>query len=290
MTGFARAEGCDGDDRWAWEVRSVNARNLDVRVRLPPGHEHLEAEARGLARARFRRGSLSIHLSRERAARPDRYRLNREALADMLGLIDELKAAVGAPPPRAEALIALPGVLEPAGEEEPDDRRGRCDAAMIETLRDALDETARMRAGEGARLAAAVEEHVAAIDLRRAEAADAAALQPAAIRDRLRERLAGLLDGESRVPEDRLAQEVALLASRADVREELDRLAAHVAAARDLIRQGGAVGRRLDFLCQEFNREANTLCAKAAELKLTQTGLELKAAVERLREQVQNVE
>ncbi len=290
MTGFARAEGCDGGDRWAWEVRSVNARNLDVRVRLPPGLEHLEAEARGLARTRFRRGGLSIHLSLERAARPNRYRLNREALADMLGLIDELKAAVGTPPPRAEALIALPGVLEPVGEEEPDDRRGRRDAAMIETLRDALDETARMRAGEGARLAVAVEEHVAAIDRRRAEAADAAALQPAAIRDRLRERLAGLLDGESRAPEDRIAQEVALLASRADVREELDRLAAHVAAARDLIRQGGAVGRRLDFLCQEFNREANTFCAKAAELKLTQIGLELKAAVERLREQVQNIE
>ena len=290
MTGFARVEGSDGDYRWSWEVKSVNARNLDLRFRLPSGHDHLEAEARNLAPTRFSRGNVFVHLSLKRPERAVRYKVNRETLSDMLALVEELKAAADAPPPQLESLIALPGVLEPVEEEESDDVRERRNVALIQTLGDALDGLKDARAGEGARLVGVVEGHLADIEGQCAAAAAVAAIQPAAVQDRLRDQLAELLDGESPVAEDRLAQEVALLASRADVREELDRLEAHVTAARALIGDGGAVGRRLDFLCQEFNREANTLCSKASQLELTRIGLELKAAIERLREQVQNIE
>ncbi len=290
MTGFARADGFDDRYRWTWELKSVNARNLDLRFRLPPGHDHVEARARSDIAKRFARGNVSIHLSLKRADQGARMRVNRETLADMLALLDELGADGDVAPSPAAALLSLPGVLEQAEDDEGEDVAEARANALIATLGTALDGLAGARGDEGAALEAIVGDHLGEIETQCQTAGDLAATQPEALRNRLTERLAELLDGETRVAEDRLTQEVALLAAKADVREELDRLAAHVEAARALIKGGGPVGRKLDFLCQEFNREANTLCSKSSDLELTRVGLDLKAAVERLREQIQNIE
>jgi uncharacterized protein (TIGR00255 family) len=290
MTGFARADGADDSHRWTWELKSVNARNLDLRFRLPPGHDHIEAKARSDIGARFARGNVSAHLSLGRAEQGVRMRVDRAALADMLALVDELGADAEVAPSGAAALLSLPGVLQPVEDDAGEEAREARANALIATLETALDGLAAARGGEGARLEAVVAGHLDEIEKLCQAAEDLAATQPEALRLRLTERLAELLDGDTRVADDRLAQEVALLAAKADVREELDRLAAHVEAARALLKSGGAVGRKLDFLCQEFNREANTLCSKSSDLELTRVGLDLKAAVERLREQIQNIE
>jgi uncharacterized protein (TIGR00255 family) len=290
MTGFARADGSDERYHWSWEIKSVNSRNLDLRFRLPPGYDHVEARARVDIAARFARGNVSVHLNLKRADRGARMRVNREALSDMRSLLDELRADTDIAPSPAAALLSLPGVLEPIDDDEDEAVADARATALIATLGTALDGLAAARGDEGTKLGAIVNDHLNEIESLCRAAAGLAAAQPAAVQNRLSERLAELLDGETRVAEDRLAQEVALLASKADVREELDRLTGHVEAARALIGGGGPMGRKLDFLCQEFNREANTLCSKSSDLELTRVGLDLKAAVERLREQIQNIE
>ena len=293
MTGFARAEGgADGADgaSWAWEARSVNARNLDIRLRLPHGHDALEPRARGLAAGRFSRGSLSLHLSiRQVELAPD-IRVNEAALERVAAIHRSWRDRLGAPPARLEALMALPGVLERVEADETEAEREARHDAIAATLEIALEALVGARCEEGRRIGAVLGRHLDRIGELAAEAASAAALQPGRIRDRVREQVAALLDSNPPLAEDRLAQEVAYLAARADMGEEIDRLIGHAAAARELLGEGGPVGRRLDFLCQEFNREANTLCSKSTDLALTRVGLDLKAAVEALREQVQNLE
>ena len=290
MTGFARAQGATEGSRWAWEVKSVNARNLDIRTRLPNGHDALEPRARALAAERFGRGTLSVHLALKRAERSPNVRVNDEVLDKLLAIHDGLRRRLDAPPPRLEAMMSLPGVLEMLDDEEADDEREERLEAMTVSLATALDSLAESRRDEGARLAALVEGHLSEIANLAGAAARIAEGEPAAFRARVQDQLKDLLGADPPLSEDRLVQEVAYLAARADIREEIDRLDAHVAAARELIGTGGAVGRKLDFLCQEFNREANTLCSKSANLELTRLGLDLKAAIERLREQVQNIE
>ncbi|WP_236020042.1 YicC/YloC family endoribonuclease [Sabulicella rubraurantiaca] len=293
MTGFAREAGALPDGApFAWELRSVNGRGLELRFRLPPGMEALEAAAREATGKTLKRGSVQVALSVQRDQRPV-LSPDPAALERALGMALELSARIpGAPAPRAEALLALPGILraeipEPAeGEEEA--RR----AALLAAFGRALDALASSRIGEGERLRAVLEgllDEVAALS---AAARQEAETQPGAQRARLEEALDRLLgeEGRRRFPEERLAQEVALLAARSDVREELDRLDSHIAAARALLQEGEAIGRRLDFLGQEFVREANTLCSKSASTELTRLGLELKAAIERLKEQAANVE
>jgi uncharacterized protein (TIGR00255 family) len=290
MTGFARAEGFQDGYAWSWEIRSVNGRNLDIRAKLPQGHEALEMRARALASEKFRRGSLAVNLNVARTERTARVRVNREALAQMVALAREIGREIDAPPPRVEGLLGLFGVLERIEDEETDESRAAREGAMERSLAEAIDALARMRADEGARLDDAVSGHLGRIaELARAAAGTAAA-QPEALKRRLAEQVAALLEARVGVAEERLAQEAALLASKADVREEIDRLNAHVTAARELLAEGGPVGRRLDFLCQEFNREANTLCSKATDIELTRIGLDLKASIEQLREQIQNIE
>ncbi len=290
MTGFARAEGGDADFRWAWEAKSVNSRSLDLRIRTPPGYDGLEPRARALAAKRFSRGSLSLHLALRQAERTPDIRVNETVLERLAAVHRSLQRRFDAPPVRLEALMALPGVLERVEAEDSGSvREGRI-RAMAETLDAALAALASARSEEGGRLRAVLGRHLDEIEALVTRAAEAAARQPALVGGRIRERVAALLGESAPVAEDRLAQEIALLAARSDVAEEIDRLAGHVAAARDLADAGGVVGRRLDFLCQEFNREANTLCSKSADLGLTRIGLDLKAAVEGLREQVQNVE
>ena len=290
MTGFARAEGGEGDVRWAWEARSVNARNLDIRVRMPHGHDALETQARGLAAERFSRGSLSLHLSVSQGQRAPDIRVNEDVLERLAATHRSLRDRFDAPPARLEALMAIPGVLERVEAEETEAERERRHTAIAGTLEAALDSLAAARREEGGRIGAVLGRHLDRIDELAAAAAATAALQPERFRDRIRDQIAALLDSNPPVAEDRLAQEVAYLAARTDIGEEIDRLIGHVAAARELLACGGPVGRRLDFLCQEFNRESNTLCSKSTDLDLTRIGLDLKAAVEGLREQVQNVE
>ncbi len=291
MTGFARAEGETGGTSWAWELRSVNGRGLDLRFRLPPGSDALEPGLREAAQKRLKRGNVtaSLTIRRDEQARlaPD-----PATLEQALGLALALQARIpGCPAPRAEALLALPGVLRPAVPGNGTDERAEAVSAAIRAgFAAALDRLAAARRAEGARLgvvlAGQLDEIAGLHDLASAEAAD----QPAAQRARLIENLQALLAESPALPEERIAQEVALLASRSDVREELDRLASHIQAARTLLAEGANIGRRLDFLIQEFNREANTLCSKSASTALTATGLRLKATIEQLREQVANIE
>ena len=290
MTGFARAEGGDGEVGWSWEVRSVNGRNLDLRVRTPHGHDALEPRARALAAERFGRGSLSLHLTIAQSARAPEIRVNEDVLERLLEIHRALRDRHESPPARLEALMALPGVLERVEVEETEAARERRRGAIVDTLAAALDGLAAARREEGARLETVVIRQLDEIDGLARAAASAAAVRPERIRDRVRDQIAALLDPNSAIAEDRLAQEVAYLAARADIREEIDRLIGHVESARELLSGGGPVGRRLDFLCQEFNREANTLCSKSDDIDLTRIGLDLKAAVEGLREQVQNLE
>ena len=290
MTGFARAEGEADGLAWSWELKSVNGKSLDLRFRLPAGYESLELPLRALAGEHLKRGSVSVSLTIARTAAGAALQVNRAVLDQMLALARELGREIEAAPPRIDGLLALRGVLESA-EEMPDPaRRERREALLLAGCRKAIDALSIMRRAEGARLGAVLAERLREIADLVAAAEASAATQPDAIRSRLKSLVDALSDAVPSIPEERLAQEAALLVARGDIREELDRLAAHIAAARELLAEGGAIGRRLDFLCQEFNREANTLCSKSADVELTRIGLALKAGIEQLREQVQNIE
>ncbi len=288
MTGFARTQGEAPGIAWVWEVKSVNGRALDLRLRLGPGFDALEPLLRAAVAQRFRRGNFSASLSVARIAAPV-LRINREALAQLVALINELTGEVEAAPPRLDGLLALRGVVETVEDEDEavlEERRG----AVLAGWTQALDRLAAARAEEGARIAAMLRHQLDETATLAAAAEGRAVAQPAALRERLRTVLAGLADLAPSVSEERVAQEVALLVARSDIREELERLRAHLDQAGELLEQGEGVGRRLDFLCQELNREANTLCSKSADIELTRIGLALKAVIEQFREQVQNIE
>ena len=287
MTGFGRAAGERGGTAWTWELRSVNGRGLDLRLRVPGGLDALEPALREDAAGPLARGNVSATLTLKRDETP-RVAPDPAMLEQVLRLAQELAGRIpGAPAPRAETLLALPGVLRPvqAGLDEAGETALR--AELRAGFRAALDGLVQARRAEGARLAQVLTTLIDEIAALTDAAAAEAATQPMRQRDRM---LAALADLQTTIPEERLAQEVALLAQRSDVREEIDRLHAHVGAARALLAEGARVGRKLDFLVQEFVREANTLCSKSTTAKLTALGLDLKAAIERLREQVQNVE
>ena len=291
MTGFARAAASDERFAWTWEARSVNGRSLDVRCRIAPGFDQLESSARAAAAKRFNRGNINLTLGIERKAGTARVVVNREVLDQVLALVRDLEGKVNAAPARLDGLLAVRGVVETVEETEQDEEaRAARDTAILKTLDTALHQLQAVREAEGRALAGTLAAHIDEIEALTREAGAHAAAQPAAMKARLEAQLAELLGSQPPLPQDRLAQEVALLATRGDVREELDRLAAHIAAARALLNDKGAIGRRLEFLAQEFNREANTLCSKSADVALTQTGLALKAVIDRLREQAANVE
>lgn len=290
MTGFAEAPGAHGNLRWRWEAKSVNGRGLDLRLRMPPGFDSIEPAARLLAGERFRRGNVQATLTIEPQESAKGLRIDPVALSAAVRIAREVAEETGLAPARVDGLLALKGVIvqDEAVALDAAERADR-DTAIIGSLAYAFDALARARATEGAKLAQVLSGHIRDIESLTAEAGQLAAVQPAALRDRL---LAQLRDLTGTVPvsEERIAQEVALLAVKADVREELDRLTAHVQEARALIAAGDGVGRKLDFLAQEFNREANTLCSKSADIALTRTGLALKAVIDQFREQAQNVE
>ncbi len=291
MTGFARAEGGDGDLRWTWEVKSVNGRNLDMRVRVPTGFEALEPAVRAAVPEKLKRGNIAVGLVLTRGQQPARVRINRELLDQVIALADEVRQRLKTEAPRPDGLLAVRGVVELAEEEDlSEEKREARIQQMSADFTKALAALAHMRREEGARLAAIVAQQLNDIERFCTAAAASAVAQPAGLQARLKQQLDMLLGTSPALPEERLAQELALLITKADVREELDRLGVHIAAARKLLKDGGAVGRKFDFLCQEFNREANTLCSKSSDSELTAIGLDLKSSIDQLREQVQNIE
>ena len=289
MTGFAESSGGHGGVAWRWEAKSVNGRGLDLRLRTPPGLDGIEAPARKLASTRFTRGSLQVSLTIEPQDGARGLKIDAAALAAAVKLARDIAAETGLAPARVDGLLALKGVIV-ADDAAPLDEAARAhrDAAVLESLAAAFDALVKARLNEGAKLAAVLTSQLDEIAALVTDASALAAAQPAALKQKLQAQMQDLLAGG--LPEERLAQEAALLAARADIREELDRLAAHVVDARALLKNGQGVGRKLDFLAQEFNREANTLCSKSADIALTRVGLALKAVIDQFREQSQNVE
>ena len=290
MTGFARGHGVSGSYAWAWEIKSVNGKGLDVRLRLPSGWDAIEAPVRARAAERLARGSIQAILTVERSGVTPVVRINAAVLDAILATLRQLAPRIEAAPASLDGLLSLKGVMEVADLEENEDDRRSAEAAAIAGFAEAVAALSEMRQREGAALARILKSRLEEIAALAHRAEEAPGRRVETIRARLADQVATLLAQSDRFDPDRLHQEAILLATKADVREELDRLAAHVAQALQLIDGGGAVGRRLDFLAQELNREANTLCAKANDVELTNIGLELKAAVEQFREQVQKVE
>ena len=290
MTGFAGSDGSLGSVSWHWEIRSVNGRGLDLRLRLPPGYEALEARIREAVSKRIARGSLTVNLNVKRSEGETRLKLNEAALAQVLTALDSLAQRLETAPPRPEALLGIKGVLEMVEPEDSEAEVEARNAAMLAGLSEALDGIVRAREAEGWHLSAIVLEQVAAIERLIERVTRSPSRTPEAIRQRLQEQVGRLMEAGAPLDEGRLYQEAAMLATRVDVEEELKRLGAHVASARELIASREPAGRRLDFLAQEFNREANTLCSKSNDPETTRAGLELKAVIDQMREQVQNIE
>jgi uncharacterized protein (TIGR00255 family) len=290
MTGFARAEGGSGDVSWTVEIRSVNGRNLDIKYRFPPGYEAAERLGRDLSKARFQRGQMNLTLSVSSPGATAGVSVNEDVLAVYVAASDRLLAAGSAVMPTSDGLLSLRGVIEAASEE----RGGLAEdgeAQLAATLSEAFDRLKAARDSEGRAIEAVLKGHLVAIGAAVERAKAVADQQTEVIRERFARRLDDILpDNAKDGLDERVLQEAALLAAKADVREELDRLSSHLDQAHTLIDGETAPGRKLDFLSQEFMREANTLCSKAAFIELTQTGLELKAVIDQFREQVQNVE
>lgn len=291
MTGFARVDGADEAATWFWEIRTVNGRGLDVRLRLPQGAERIEVAARELVAKKLTRGNVNLQLTQKRTTTGSALVVNEAALGQIMDIADSLRDRIGAPPPTVEGLLGLRGVLESVEIDEAEDVVEARNAAQLTDLATALTALLEARSGEGRRLGMLVEgqlsriaEIVETIAGSRARTADAITARLTELVNRLMTDKAGVFD------EARLHQEAVILATKADIEEELQRLRAHVAAAHELLASKDAIGRRLDFLTQEFNREANTLCSKSNDADVTKLGLELKSAIEQMREQVQNIE
>lgn len=290
MTGFARTDGVQGDTSWFWEVRSVNGRSLDLRLRLPSGLERLEADVRGLCQQTLARGNCTLNLGIKREAGQMEIRLNDAALGQALAVAQRAQGLTDLTPVRLDTLLAMRGVVETAEPEESEEQRAAMTRAFLAGLKAALDQLVAARAAEGERLQRVIETQLSTIEELVASATAAMVRQPDLFAERLSEQIARLSDVGATFEPERLHQEALLLATKADIQEELDRLRAHVAAAIELIASGKPAGRKLEFLAQEFNREANTICSKAAGIEISRIGLELKAVIDQLREQVMNIE
>ena len=290
MTGFARGHGVAGTYAWAWEIKSVNSKGLDLKLRLPPGWDAVEAGVRTRASEVLARGSVFANLTVKREGAPPVVHVNEPVLAAVLTALKGLSGKIEAAPPTLDGILSLKGVIEVGEAEENEDERRAAEAAIVAGFGTAVASLAEMRRVEGGTLGRLLMTRLSEIGALAARAEAAPGRKAEAIKARLAEQVATLLESSQRFDADRLHQEAILLATKADIREELDRLAAHVAQARSLIAGGGTIGRKLDFLAQELNRESNTLCAKANDVELTNIGLELKAVVEQFREQLQNLE
>lgn len=290
MTGFARSHGTSGPYSFEWELKSVNAKGLDFRMRLPPGWDEVEPVARKRATEVLSRGTVYANLTVKRTSAVSSVRINEDVLASILSVASDLSKKIGAAPPSVDGLLAVKGVIEVAEPESDEVELTTAKAALAAGFEQALKSLVDMRRREGTSLKDILSQRIDEIERLASRAEAAPGRKPEAIRARLAEQIATLLEASDRFDSERLNQEALMMATKADIREELDRIASHVAQARELLGKGGAIGRRLDFLAQEFNREVNTCCSKSNDLELTNTGLEMKNVVEQFREQVQNLE
>ena len=289
MTGFARADGAMNGVRWFWEAKSVNGKGLDLRVRLAPGFDALDPRVREAVTRSVPRGSVSVGLNVQREATAPAMRVNEAALAQVVAAIERVRALTGAPPPSSDGLLAIRGVME-IDEQRTDEADLELHGAMLESLDAALVELVQGRKAEGARLETMVRAQLDEIERLAAVVRESPARSPERIRERLRDLVRRLVDSNGSLDPDRLYQEAVLVATRTDVEEELQRLVVHTSGVRELLDAAGPIGRKLDFLAQELNREANTLTSKAIDIEVTRAGLAMKAIIDQLREQVQNIE
>jgi uncharacterized protein (TIGR00255 family) len=290
MTGFGRSAGVHGETSWHWEVRSVNGRGLELRFRMPSGLEGLEIKSRSLAQESLARGNCTLNLALRRETGQLAIRLNEAALSQALAAAERAEALAHKGPATLDTLLAMRGVVEVVEGENGEEAQAKLEDALLKGLGTALDQLMAARSAEGARLAGVIANQLGQISGLVEHIANASARQPQAILQRLTEQVTRLMETGAGFDPERLHQEALLLAAKADIQEELDRLRAHVAAATDLLAQDQPAGRRLEFLAQEFNREANTLCSKASDVEISRAGLALKSIIDQLREQVQNIE
>jgi len=290
MTGFARSHGASGPYAFEWELKSVNAKGFDLRLRLPPGWDELEAIAKKRAAALLARGTVYANLNVRRANALAAVRINEEVLASVLKAASQLAGKIDAVAPSIDGLLGIKGVIEVVEPESDEEEDKAAMAAAAAAFDKALADLVAMRQREGMALGQILSQRMDEVEALAKKAEAAPGRKPEAIKARLAEQIAALIETSDRFDADRLNQEALLIAARADIREELDRIASHVAQARELIGKGGPIGRRLDFLAQEFHREANTCCSKSNDVELTNTGLEMKNVIEQFREQVQNLE
>jgi uncharacterized protein (TIGR00255 family) len=290
MTGFARSAGNSGDYGWVWELKSVNGKALDVRLRMPTGYDHLEIQSRNAIQNNFKRGNIQASLTIANGKQHEKLSINSEVLDQYLALAKDLHSKLGGEAPRVDNLLVMRGVLEVVATPIDEAEQTARDNGILSSLDEAVTALNAARLEEGGRLKQTLVDQVSRI----AELTQAASVNPArsaeAIKLRLKDQIAKLLEASNSFDPDRLHQEAVMIATRADIQEEIDRLVAHIAAAHDLLISKEPVGRKLDFLAQEFNREANTLCSKAGDKSMSAIGLELKTIIDQLREQVQNIE
>ena len=290
MTGFARRDGSLAHATWHWELRSVNGRGLDIRLRIPNGLDGIEQLARQQIAKRLSRGNVTANLVLQRQANDVEVRLDENNLAQVLAAAEQIRERTGAPNISAEAILTVKGVLEIVEKEEDDDARTARQNAIMADLDHALDELEAARRGEGNKITDLLEQQLSEIETLNLQVSNSPSRKPDAIADRLRGQIEKLVQSSASFEVERLHQEAVLLATKSDIAEEIDRIAAHVSAGRELLAAGSPVGRKLDFLTQEFNREANTLCSKSNDIEITRCGLAMKAIIDQMREQVQNIE
>jgi uncharacterized protein (TIGR00255 family) len=290
MTGFARSHGASGPYTFEWELKSVNAKGFDLRLRLPQGWDELEAFAKKRAAELLSRGTVYANFNIKRADALSTVRINEDVLAAVVKVASSLAGRIDAVAPSIDGLLAIKGVIEVVEPERDDDEDKAAMAAASAAFDEALKNLLAMRRREGEALGQILSLRMDEMEALAKRAEAAPGRKPEAIKARLAEQIAALLETSDRFDPDRLNQEALLIAAKADIREELDRIASHIAQAREIIGKGGAIGRRLDFLAQEFNREVNTTCSKSNDVELTNIGLEMKNVVEQFREQVQNLE
>ncbi len=290
MTGYADASGRQGDTDWHWQIKSVNGKGLDVRLRMPPGFEPLEVEVRKQFSNRFKRGNMQVGLNVERESAAGIPTINQAALDAVIAAAEQVSKRIGQPVQNVEGLLSLRGVLENSDAKISEEEQGALNTAVLAGLQSALDALQISREGEGAAMGRVLVDNLDQIEALTKQAEENPARSVEAIQARLGEQVALLMQSANNLDADRLHQEAAFLATKADIREEIDRLFAHVEAVRELLNAGGPVGRKLEFLAQEFNRESNTLCSKSNARDVTAIGLELKVVIDQFREQIQNLE
>lgn len=290
MTGFARGAGSAHGFTWNWEVKSVNNKGLDVRTRLPSFLDGFDLKIKKTAAGTITRGSVFIALTVESDGDSETLVINEERLKALLEIAGKYSSAEGVVPPSLDGLLVVKGVVDVSTREMCEEERTQLEGALLDSFTDVVKELAQARSDEGARMQLVLNEQILEIETLSVKAREYSGDRNQAMYDRYKSQLAKLEGLEKPIADDRIAQELAVLAVKADIQEELDRLDSHVEEAKSLLSQGKPVGRRLDFLCQEFNREANTLCSKSGDSELTKIGLDLKVLIDQFREQVQNIE